>query len=189
MSDDTGLQGENEEDVWEHFAPVVRSVRRTLTSRTIQTYTLSFVGIVILSASIGGVVLGPYAAIQPTYGLCNNPTVEVYSPEDTADLTAGEEVPNFRQFSYDDLTEEERETFREAESSPLEEAEIDGRTTHFEEFRNGSVVTYEGERYYTVVASLDDCMDAGAFNLPLSVVGVVVGLGLSIAPGLRRRFS
>ncbi|RJT05294.1 hypothetical protein [Halococcus sp. IIIV-5B] len=190
MSDDEkDLHGEDQGDFQEHFAPVVRSFWRTMTSRSFQTYTISFVGMIILSASIGGVILGPYAAIQPTYGLCDKPVVEVYSPADTAELTAGDEPPNFRQFSYDELTPMEQETFDEARTSALQEAELDGRTAHFEELRNGSVVTYEGESYYTVVASLDDCVDETAFNVPLSIVGVVVGLGLSAAPGLRRWFN
>ena len=45
MNGDDDLEGSDEKDLREHFAPVARSARQAVTSRTFQVYTIAFVGV------------------------------------------------------------------------------------------------------------------------------------------------
>lgn len=185
MSGDDELEGSDQKDFREHFAPVGRSVRRTVTSRTIQVYAISFVGIVILSASIGPAVVGAYATVQKDYGLCSDPELEVSGPAETADTTAGNDAPEFVRLDYDELSAAEQRAFRGALASANGVKPIEGDVEHRSAFRSGAIVTYRGAEYYAVLGSLNECV-TGSFNLPLSIAGLVVGSGMVIAPGLWR---
>jgi len=185
MSGDDELEGSDEKDLREHFAPVGRSIRRTVTSRTIQLYAVSFVGIVILSASIGPAVVGAYATVQEDYGLCSDPDLEVSGPEETADLTASHDVPEFVRLDYDELSSAEQRAFRGALASANSVKPIEGDVEHRSALRNGTIVTYQGEEHYAVLGSLNECV-TDSFNLPLSIGGLVVGSGMVVAPGLWR---
>ncbi|EMA52654.1 MULTISPECIES: FecR/PupR family sigma factor regulator [Halococcus] len=185
MNGDDELEGSDEQDFREHFAPVARSIRRTVTSRTIQVYAVSFVGIVILSASIGPAVVGAYATVQEDYGLCSDPDLEVSSADDTAELTAGNDVPEFVRLDYDELSTAEQRAFRAALASANGVKPIEGDVEHRSAFRDGALVTYQGENHYAVIGSRNDCV-TDSFNLPLSIAGLVVGSGLVIAPGVWR---
>lgn len=184
--DHDDLEGSDEQSVGEHFAPVWNSLRRTVTSRWVQVYTVSFIGIVILSASLGGVVLGTYATVQPDYGLCERPAIVVSSAENTEDLIAGPDAPDFTRLEYDELSGEEQDAFREALRVPNQDAEIEPESEHIEEFQQGVVVSYRGESHYVVIETMDNCVPTGFFNIPLSVVGLVVGSVLFVSPSLWR---
>jgi hypothetical protein len=186
--DEDDLEGENEKSFWEHFAPVTRSLKRTVTSRSMQAYAVSFVGVLVLSASIGGVVVGAYAAVQEDLGLCGNPILEVRSSEDTDALVAGDAAPNPPQLEYEELTPAEQRGFREALNSVNNEEEVEGNVEHLTTFRNGALVTYRGEEHYVAVSSFNKCVPFDALSVPLSIVGLIVGAGLYVAPGLWRRF-
>lgn len=187
MSDDE-LAGEDEKEFFEHFAPVYRSLKRTITSRSIQTYAVSVVGILVLSASIGGAVVGVYGTVQEDFGLCSNPIIEVTPPEGTADLAAGDAEPSLPHIGYEELTRDEQHGFRTALNVANNEEEVEGNVTHLPLFRNGALVEYRGEEYYVAVSSFNECVDPGAFDLPFSIAGVVVGAGIVAAPSLWRRF-
>lgn len=186
--DDEELAGRDEESLREHFAPVGRSLKRTVTSRSIQAYAVSFVGVLVISASLGGVVIGAYAPFQDDFGLCGSPILEVSPPMATEEMVAGDEPPDFPRLEYGELTPDEQQAFRAALDSVNNEQEVEGDIEHLTTFRNGAVVTYQGEEHYVTVSSLNRCVPMGAFSLPLNIAGLVVGAGLYVAPGLWRRF-
>lgn len=189
MSNDDDLEGENEKSVREHFAPVIRSLKRTVTSRSMQAYAVSFVGVIVLSASIGGAVIGTYATFQEDFGLCGNPILEVESPATAEELAAGEAQPDLQHLDYEELTPDEQEAFRVASNVPNNEEEVVGNVEHLSEFRNGALVTYQGEEYFVIISSLNECVPFGVRSLPLSIAGLIVGAGLFVAPSLWRRFQ
>lgn len=186
MSDDE-LAGEDEKSFAEHFAPVYRSLKRVVTSRSMRAYAVSFVGIVVLAASLGGGVLGAYATFQEDAGLCGDPIVDVTPPEKTAELAAGDAQPTLPQLDYAELTPDERRGFREAVASANNDAKIEGDAEHLDAFRTGALVEYRGEKYYASISSMNDCVAVDALTLPLSIAGLVVGAAIVVAPGLWRR--
>ena len=189
MSDgEENLKGGDEKDLREHFAPVGQSLKRMVTSRSIQAYAVSFIGVIVLSASIGGVVVGTYATFQEDFGLCGNPILTVESPESFEALAAEDEVPNLTRLEYEELTPDEQRGFRRALNAVNNEAEVEGNIEHLPAFRNGAIVTYRGEEYYVAVGSLNECVPVDVLSLPLSIVGMLVGAGLYVAPGLWKRF-
>lgn len=189
MSNDEEMSGSDETSLREHFAPVGRSLKRTVTSRSIQAYAISFVGVIVLSASMGGAVIGTYATFQEDFGLCGNPILEVNSPAATEELAAGDAQPNLPHLDYGELTPDEQRGFRTALAAANNEEEIEGNVEHIPEFRTGAIVTYRGAEYYTTISSLNECVPVGVFSLPLSIAGLVVGGGLVVAPSLWRRFE
>ena len=186
--DEANLEGENEESLRAHFAPVGRSLKRMVTSRSVRAYTVSFVGVLVISASLGGAIVGAYAMVQADFGLCGNPILEVTPPEATEELTAEDAQPNLPHLEYEELTPAEQRAFRTALDSVNNEEEIDGNVEHRAAFRNGAIVTYRGEEHYATLSSLNKCVPMGAFSLPLSIAGLAVGAGLYVAPSLWRRF-
>lgn len=190
MSGDDELKGSDEKDLREHFAPVARSIRRAVTSRTIQAYAISFVGVVILAASIGPAVVGAYATVQKDFGLCSDPELEVFSPADTADVAANGAAPDFPRLDYAELSSAEQRAFRGALADPnsVKPIEGGGPVKHRSELRNGTIVTYRGAEHYAVIGSFNRCV-TDPFSLVLSIAGLVVGGGMVVAPGLWRRLG
>lgn len=180
--DDDEFEGENEESLQEHFAPVVRSLKRTVTSRSIQAYTVSVIGVVIISASLGGAVVGAYATFQEDFGLCGNPILEVSPPEETEKILVGNEAPNVEHIGYKELTPDEQDGFREALNVINNVEEVEGNIEHLTVFRNGAVVEYHGKEYYVIISSLNKCVPFGVLPFPLSIIGLIVGTGLYVAP-------
>jgi hypothetical protein len=181
-SDEDEFEGENEQSLREHFAPVGRSIKRTVTSRSIQAYTVSFVGVIILSASLGGAVVGSYATFQEDFGLCGSPILEVHPPEETESIVVGDEQPNVQHLEYEELTPDEQDGFRGALNVINNEEEVEGNIEHLTAFRNGALVEYRGEEYYVVISSLNECVPFGVLPFPLSIIGLIIGAGLYVAP-------
>ncbi|WP_049899572.1 hypothetical protein [Halococcus agarilyticus] len=190
MSSDDELEGSDEKDLREHFAPVARSARRAVTSRTLQVYTIAFVGVVVLSASIGPTVVGAYAVFQEDFDLCSDPYIEVLPPEDTEAVDAGAEPPEFERLDFAALTADEQRAFRAALDEASNEHPIEGESVeHLDAFRDGVLVEYEGAEYYVAITSNNECVTAGAVRFPLSIAGLVIGSGMVVAPELQRRFG
>ncbi len=187
--DEDTFEGEDEESFWEHFAPAGRSLKRTVTSRSIQAYTVSFVGIILITASIGPAVIGAYATFQEDFGLCGSPFIEVHPPENTERLVLDEQAPNVEHIGFKELTPDEQQGFLTALQSVNNEEEFTGNIEHLTAFRNGAIVTYQGEEHYVIVSSLNECVPFGVLPFPLSVLGLIVGTGLYVGPRLWRRFQ
>jgi|SRR5699024_2474568 len=186
--EDAELEGEDEMSVGDHFAPVWRSLKRTVTSRSIQAYAISFVGIVVLSASIGPVVVGSYATVQKDFGLCGKPSLEVSSPADTAELTAEEKQPTLPRLDYGELSPATRRAFRGALDAVNNERKVEGPIDHeamLEE--SGVIVTYRGTEHHTVLHP-DNCVPSGAYPLAISILGLLVGVGIVAVPRVSKRF-
>lgn len=150
-------------------------------------FVLPFVGLLLFSAGAGATVLGAYGAAQEELGLCGKPVVDITPPEEQS-VTAGTRFgPGFPRLAYGDLTPAEQDAFREALRTPRHTGTIDGRFAHVSAFRDGVVITYEGEEYYGTVATYDRCVSVGPLVLPLGVVGVGAGVALFVLPNLGRR--
>ena len=186
--DEDTLEGEDEKSLRGHFVPIGRSLKHVVTSRSIQAYTVSFVGIIVLSASIGVATVGAYATFQEDFGLCGSPFIEVHPPENTEQLVLDEDAPNIEHLGFEELTPDEQQGFRTALQSVNNEEEFTGNIEHLTAFRNGAIVTYRGEEHYVIVSSLNECVPFGVLPFPLSVIGLLVGTGLYVAPSLWRRF-
>jgi len=190
MSGDDELEGSDEKDLREHFAPVARSLRRAVTSRTIQVYTIAFVGVVVLAASIGPTIVGGYALVQEDFGLCSDPSIEVLSPEAAAAVDAGAEPPEFERLDFAELTTAEQRAFRAALDETSNEHPIEGENVeHLAAFREGVLVEDQGTEHYVTITSSNECVPAGAVRFPLSVAGLLIGSGMIVAPELQRRFG
>lgn len=186
--EDAELEGEDEMSVRDHFAPVWRSLKRTVTSRSIQAYAISFVGIVVLSASIGPAIIGGYATMQENFGLCGTPVLTAESPEATADRTMGEEaLPNPTTLAYEELSPATQQAFRTALDVPNHEQKVQGTVDHLSTLEGGAIVTYHGTEHYVVVET-KPCVPYGIYPLPLSIVGLIVGVGIVAIPRVSKRF-
>lgn len=142
-------------------------------------YVAPFLGALLFSASIGGVVLGGYAAVQEDLGLCGQPAIVVTAPDEAKPATIHESpAPNLPRLTYEELTEEEQKAFEEALDSPLNEGEIRGEFAHEKEFSGGVVVSYEGREYYGAVETMDECVAVSSYVLPSGAAGVGLSVGL-----------
>lgn len=145
-----------------------------------------FVGALLFAIGIGGAVLGGYAPIQKSAGLCGDPTLEIRDPENAAPPGA---PPDDRPtFQASDLSSAERAAFVEAVNSPTNEAKIDGPIEHAA-LRNGAVVTYQGERHYAAIGSLNRCVSVDPLVFALGASLVVLGGVAYFGPSLWRRLG
>lgn len=146
-------------------------------------YGLPIVGVLLLSVSIGGVVLGSYAAIQEDTGHCGNPLVHVTPPEQIGPLSGtSAEGPGYAVFEFQDLTPNEQHAFRTALNKTDNIGKADATLDHLSEFENGAIVRYQGDRYYVTLHGESTCIGVAPFVLPLSLLGTIVGIGLVLIP-------
>ena len=133
---------------------------RTLARR----YVAPLLGALLFSASVGGVVIGGYAAVQEDLGLCGTPTILVTSPSELDRPTVnGRHAPSVPKLDYEELTPAERRAYDEALADTLNEGEVRGEFAHESAFTTGAV-------------------------LPTSAAGLLVGLLLFAGPFLVRRW-
>ncbi|MFB6304677.1 MAG: hypothetical protein ABEH47_05890 [Haloferacaceae archaeon] len=149
-------------------------------------YATPFLGVLLIAVGIGAAVPGGYALIQEDITDCGDPTISVESPEATAERVAAD-GPRLERFAYDDLAPAERRAFESALADPVGEARVDGPFPHAEAFRNGSVVTYEGERHYVTVVAENPCFSAAPLQFPLGVFAIALGTVGVLTPPLYRR--
>lgn len=150
------------------------------------TYAAPFLGVVLIAVGIGAAVPGGYALIQEDITDCGNPTISVESPAATAERL-DREGPRLARFAYADLAPAERRAFEEALADPVGEARVDGPVPHADAFRNGSVVTYRGERHYVAVVAENPCFVAAPLQFPLGVFAIALGTAGVLTPPLYRR--
>jgi hypothetical protein len=146
-------------------------------------YGLPIVGVLLLSVSIGGVVLGSYAAIQEDTGRCGNPLIHITPPEQTGPLSGSStEGPGYVVLDFQDLTPNEQRAFREGLNKADNIGKAEDTLYHLSEFENGAIVIYEGDRYYVTLHGENTCIGIAPFVLPLSILGALVGFGMVVTP-------
>ncbi len=151
-------------------------------------YVAPLLGALLFSASIGGVVIGGYAAVQEDFGLCGTPTILVTSSEVDRPTVGGRHTPSVPRLEYEELTRAERRAFDEAVDSPLNEGKVRGELAHETAFSRGAVVSHEGEAHYVTIGSMDECVALHPLVLPASVAGLLASLLLLVGPALVRRW-
>lgn len=151
------------------------------------TYVVPLVGVLLLAVGIAAAVPGVYAHIQEDITTCGAPTIAVETPEETEQRFGEGPDANLPEFEFAALSPAERAAFREALAHPLHEARVDGAFPHHPEFVNGTLVTYEGERYYTTVVAENPCFEAHPLQFPLGAFATALGIiGILAPPGYRR---
>jgi hypothetical protein len=143
-------------------------------------FTMRFLGAVLLAIGIGAAVVGGYALVQEDLGLCGSPILEVSSGS-----TYGGEVPTLPANS---LSPAERTAFVEAVTGLTSEAEIDGEV-RTNVLRDGALISYQGERHYAVIGSLNQCVSIDPLVFPLGVALVGLGAIAYVSPTLRRWYK
>jgi hypothetical protein len=83
-------------------------------SETLLTYGAPFFGTLLVAVGIAGGTLGGYAVVQSQLNLCGSPTIVVYSPGATEQLTAATRTDPLREFGIEELSPAERRAFEDA---------------------------------------------------------------------------
>jgi hypothetical protein len=154
-------------------------------SSVLFTYVAPFLGVLLVAVGIGAAVPGGYALIQAEIATCGDPTIAVEGPAAT-ERRFGDRAP-VPQVAFEALTTAEREAFAEALADPVGEAHVRGPFPNRGTFANGTLVSYEGERYYATVVSENPCFDAAPLQFPLGVFAVAFGVVGILTPPLYRR--
>ena len=150
------------------------------------TYVIPFVGVLLVAVGIGAAVPGGYALVQGYLTACDDPTVAVEDPAETQRRLSGE-APSLSRLEFEELSAAEREAFLEARTDAVGEAHVSGPFPNREAFRNGTIVVYEGERYYATVVAENPCFVAAPLQFPLGVFAIALGtLGILTPPIYRR---
>jgi len=150
------------------------------------TYIAPFVGVLLVAVGIGGAVPGGYAIIQDEITTCNQPTIAVEGPEETAQRF-NTTNPQLATFQFEELSQAEQQAFVNATEDPVREARVTGAFPNGNAFRNGSIVTYEGEQHYVTVVAENPCFIAPELQFPLGVFAIIFGLIGILSPPIYRK--
>jgi hypothetical protein len=150
------------------------------------TYVAPFLGVLLVAVGIGGAVPGGYAMVQDQIGGCGEPTIAVEGPEETRDRFADRQ-PQVARFQFEELSMAEQTAFREGLADARGEAHVEGSFPNGPAFRNGSLVTYEGERHYVTVVSENPCFQAASLQFPLGLFAIGLGLIGILTPPMYRK--
>ena len=150
------------------------------------TYIAPFVGVLLVAVGIGGAVPGGYALIQEDIASCGDPTIDVEGPEESAERFEYSQ-PDVPRLDYESLSAAEQEAFVEARDDPIGEAKVQGEFPNGDAIRNGSLITYEGEQYYTTVVSENPCFIAPELQFPLGVFAIIFGVVGILTPPIYRK--
>jgi len=154
---------------------------------TLFTYGVPFVGVLLVAIGIAAAVPGAYALIQEDLTPCGAPTIAVESPEET-DRRFGDDPPaTVDRLDFEALAPAERAAFEAALDDPIGEAHVEGSFPHAETFRDGTLVTYEGEHYYATVVAENPCFQAAPLQFPLGVFAIALGVVGILTPPVYRR--
>lgn len=151
------------------------------------TYGAPFLGTLLIAIGIAGGVLGGYAVVQTHLNLCGHATIDVYSPDETNQLTAATQRGPFQQFSVDELAPAERRAFEYALDNPRSTGDVRGKFVHRSAFRRGVLVTSGGETHYVTISSANPCLGVDPLLFPLGIVSILLGIGGILTPPLYRR--
>jgi hypothetical protein len=151
------------------------------------TYGAPFLGVLIVAVGIAAAVPGAYGLIQEDIADCGDPTIAVDSPAET-DARFGDDPPaTVPTLAFEDLSSDERTALESAITDPVGEAHVQGAFTNEAAFRNGTLVTYEGDRYYATVVADNPCFQAAPLQFPLGVFAIALGIvGILTPPAYRK---
>ena len=149
-------------------------------------YLVPFVGVLLVAVGIGGAVPGGYAIIQEDIATCGEPTILVEGPAAT-EARFGDRTPGVARFTFEELAPGEREAFTDALDDPVGEAHVGGEFPNGDAIRNGSLVTYEGERHYVTVVAENPCYITPALQFPLGVFAIIFGVVGILTPPIYRK--
>jgi hypothetical protein len=153
---------------------------------TLFTYVAPLVGVLLVAVGIGAAVPGGYAIIQEDISNCGSPSISVDTPEET-DRRFGDPAPDFEVLAFSELDEGEQAGFTEALSDPVGEAHVEGPFTHRPAFENGTMIRYEGERYYATIVAEHPCFVAAPLQFPLGTFAIALGIvGILTPPAYRK---
>ena len=144
-------------------------------------FTIRFIGAVLVAIGIGAAVVGGYALFQESAGLCSDPVLEIRSPGDAGAASSSE-------LSVNDLSSAERAAFVTAVETPANEGDING-SIETAELNDGVVVNYQGERYYAVIGSLNQCVSVDPLVFALGATLLVLGGVALVGPTVRQRLE
>ena len=149
-------------------------------------YVAPFVGVLLVAVGIGGAVPGGYAIIQEDITTCDQPTIDVEGPEETAQRFDSS-TPQIARLDYAELSDAEQTAFEDALTDPVGEARVDGSFPNGDAFRNGSLVSYEDEEHYVTVVSENPCYVTPALQFPLGVFAIIFGVVGILSPPIYRK--
>ncbi|MFC6941838.1 hypothetical protein ACFQE8_17965 [Salinirubellus sp. GCM10025818] len=150
------------------------------------TYVAPLLGVLLVAVGIGAAVPGGYAIVQEDISTCGQPTIAVEGPEET-DRRFADRTPSIDRLPFEELSTAEREAFVEALSDPVGEAHVRGPFPNHRAFTNGTLITYEGERYFSTVVSENPCYEVAPLQFPLGVFAIGLGTVGILTPPLYRR--
>lgn len=150
------------------------------------TYVVPFLGVLLVAVGIGAAVPGGYSFVQGYLTDCDDPTIAVEDPAAT-ERRFGGDGPSLSRLAFEELSPAEREAFLEARTDAVGEARVSGSFPHRGAFVNGTIVVYEGERYYATVVSENPCFRAAPLQFPLGVFAIALGTVGILTPPLYRR--
>jgi len=150
------------------------------------TYVVPFLGVVLVAVGIAAAVPGAYDLIQEEITTCGAPSIAVESAAATEQRLEGSRV-ELAAFDIDELPPAEQAAVREALVDPVGEAQVTGPFPHEAAFRDGALVTVEGQRHYATVVAENPCFEAAPLQLPLGVFAVALGAVAILAPPAYRR--
>jgi hypothetical protein len=156
-------------------------------SETLLTYGAPFFGTLLVAVGIAGGTLGGYAVVQSQLNLCGSPTIVVYSPGATEQLTAATRTDPLREFGIEELSPAERRAFEDALENPRDTGEVNGRFIHRGAFRQGVLVTSGGTTRYATISSANPCLSVDPLLFPLGVVSILLGVLGILTPPLYRK--
>jgi hypothetical protein len=152
------------------------------------TYVVPFLGVLLVAVGIGAAVPGGYAIIEGPVLDCGEPTIAVEGAEETAERFGdGRARPQVQRLAFDELSEREQAAFENGLTAPRGEVHVSADAPNLPAFRNGTLVSYQGERYYVVLVSENPCFQAAPLQFPLGVFSIALGvIGILMPPIYRK---
>mgnify|MGYP000342025169 CR=1 FL=1 len=151
------------------------------------TYGAPLVGVLLVAIGIAAAVPGAYGLIQTDIADCGDPSILVETPDVTEQRFGDTPPSTITRLDVRDLSPAERTAFREAIDAPRREAHVRGPFPSYETFRNGTVVTADGQNYYVTVVADHPCFETAPLQFPLGVFAIALGLvGILTPPAYRR---
>lgn len=153
------------------------------------TYAIPFAGSLLIAMGIGAGVVGAYSPLQQNLGLCDDPTISVSTPAETAELTNSSDGPTLDRIDFESLSPAEQRAVEEAIDDPFNEGSVSGTFENRAAFERGVLIRYEGTLRYATLTSNNRCTTVDPLLFPLGVAAILLGVVWILAPPMYRRFA